>query len=137
MGLKGLIWGLRGPILGLRGLIRGLRGALGGGRTDVRTDVWKFTPVSYRTSVLWGRCPKKGVKVEKRQRGKKGVKVGVIAKFQPEKRHEKETKEERQNVGQFVSLFLIIVFSKDFLFSSSSFLSVFPVKTKIAIIPVN
>ena len=20
-------------------------------------DVWKFTPVSYRTSVLWGRCP--------------------------------------------------------------------------------
>ena len=20
-------------------------------------DVWKFTPVSYRTSALWGRCP--------------------------------------------------------------------------------
>ena len=37
---------------------------LGGGtdvrtdvRTDGRTDVWKFTPVSYRTSALWGRCP--------------------------------------------------------------------------------
>ena len=35
----------------------------GGGRTDGRkdgrTDVWKFTPVSYRTSALWGRCPKR------------------------------------------------------------------------------
>ena len=29
------------------------------GRTDGRTDVWKFTPVSYRTSALWGRCPKR------------------------------------------------------------------------------
>ena len=33
------------------------------GRTDgwtyIRTDVWKFTPVSYRTSALWGRCPKR------------------------------------------------------------------------------
>ena len=28
-------------------------------RTDVRMDVWKFTPVSYRTSALWGRCPKR------------------------------------------------------------------------------
>ena len=28
-------------------------------RTDGRTDVWKFTPVSYRTSALWGRCPKR------------------------------------------------------------------------------
>ena len=28
---------------------------MGGGRTDV----WKFTPVSYRTSALWDRCPKK------------------------------------------------------------------------------
>ena len=45
--------------LGLRGLIWGLRGAWGGDvRTDVRTDIWKFTPVSYRTSALWGRCPK-------------------------------------------------------------------------------
>ena len=23
-----------------------------------RTDVWKLPPVSYRTSALWGRCPK-------------------------------------------------------------------------------
>merc|ERR1711911_258050 len=40
--------------------IRKLR-RLGGtyGRTYVRTDVRKFTPVSYRTSALWGRCPKK------------------------------------------------------------------------------
>ena len=30
----------------------------GGGWTDRRTDVWKFTPVSYRTSAFWGRCPK-------------------------------------------------------------------------------
>ena len=65
LGLRGLILGLRGLILGLRGLIWGLRGASGGGRTygrtDVRTDVWKFTPVSYRTSALWGRCPKKHI----------------------------------------------------------------------------
>ena len=26
-------------------------------RTDGRMDIWKFTPVSYRTSALWGRCP--------------------------------------------------------------------------------
>ena len=32
----------------------------GEGRTYTWTDVWKFTPVSYRTSVLWGRCPKSG-----------------------------------------------------------------------------
>ena len=29
------------------------------GRTDGQKDVWKFTPVSYVTSALWGRCPKK------------------------------------------------------------------------------
>ena len=28
------------------------------GRKDGRTDVWKFPPVSHRTSALWGRCPK-------------------------------------------------------------------------------
>ena len=27
------------------------------GWMDGRTDIWKFTPVSYRTSALWGRCP--------------------------------------------------------------------------------
>ena len=32
-------------------------------RTDRQTDVWKFTPVSYRTLVLWGRCPKRLIKV--------------------------------------------------------------------------
>ena len=36
------------------------------GRTDVRMDrrmdIWKFTPVSYRTSALWGRCPKSKTK---------------------------------------------------------------------------
>ena len=65
LGLRGLTWGLRGLIWGLRGLIWGLRGSSGGGtygrtdgRMDGRTDVWKFTPVSYRTSALWGRCPK-------------------------------------------------------------------------------
>ena len=30
----------------------------GDGRKDGRTDVWRFTPVSYKTSALWGRCPK-------------------------------------------------------------------------------
>ena len=28
------------------------------GRMVERMDIWKFTPVSYRTSALWGRCPK-------------------------------------------------------------------------------
>ena len=73
--------GLRGPIMGLRGLSfrperadfgfqradfgleradLGPERGLGGGdvRTFGRTDVWKFTPVSCRTSALWGRCPK-------------------------------------------------------------------------------
>ena len=26
--------------------------------TNGQMDVWKFTPVSYRTSALWGCCPK-------------------------------------------------------------------------------
>ena len=30
------------------------------GRKDGRTDVSKFPPVFYRTSALWGRCPKRG-----------------------------------------------------------------------------
>ena len=38
-----------------------LRGFGGGGCTDGRTDAWKFTPVSYRTSALWGRCPKRNL----------------------------------------------------------------------------
>ena len=29
-------------------------------RKYVRTDITKFTPVSYGTSALWGCCPKKG-----------------------------------------------------------------------------
>ena len=29
------------------------------GRKDGRTDVSKFPPVFYRTSALWGRCPKR------------------------------------------------------------------------------
>ena len=75
MGLRGLIWGVQELIWGLRGLIlssrdqisgpsrldEGLRPLKGGdGRKDGRTDVWKFTPVFYRTSALWGRCPKRG-----------------------------------------------------------------------------
>ena len=54
MGLIGLISGLKELDLGQSGL--------GGGdvQTDGRTDVRKFTPVSYRTSALWGRCPKRG-----------------------------------------------------------------------------
>ena len=43
---------------------------LGGGQTDGRTDVWKFTPVSYRKSALWGRCPKRDTK-EDREKNKK------------------------------------------------------------------
>ena len=37
------------------------------GRTDGRTDIWKFTPVSYRTSALWGRCPKRRTMLDTRQ----------------------------------------------------------------------
>ena len=67
LGLRGLILGLIGVIMGLRRLIQALKwldlifGRGGGmyGRTYGQTDVWKFTPVSYRTSALWGRCPKR------------------------------------------------------------------------------
>ena len=38
-----------------------------GGGTDGRMDVWKFTPVSYRTSALWGRCPKRYNRQTKRK----------------------------------------------------------------------
>ena len=53
------------PKLGLGELIKGPGWPTGGdvrkdGRKDGQTDVWKFTPVSYRTSALWGRCPKRG-----------------------------------------------------------------------------
>ena len=41
------------------------------GRTDGRMDVWKFPPVFYRTSALWGRCPKRD-----RKGGKKSEKSG-------------------------------------------------------------
>ena len=77
MGLRGLIWGVQELIWGLRGLILSSRDQISGpsrldevprslkgggrteGRTDGRTDVWKLPPVSYRTSALWGRCPKR------------------------------------------------------------------------------
>ena len=29
-------------------------------QTDVQKDSWHFTLSSYRTSALWGRCPKRG-----------------------------------------------------------------------------
>ena len=56
LGLIGLISGLKEPDLGLSGLRGGTYGRMYG-----RTDVRKFTPVSYRTSALWGRCPKKSI----------------------------------------------------------------------------
>ena len=78
---------LRGLILRLRGLSfrperadfgperadLGPERSLGGdgrtdGRTYVRTDVWKFTPVSYRTSALWGRCPKRMARKKERKK---------------------------------------------------------------------
>ena len=35
-------------------------------------DIRKFTPVSYRTSALWGRCPKREKKKKKqRKEGRK------------------------------------------------------------------
>ena len=36
-------------------------------RTDGWMNIWKFTPVPYRTSALWGRCPKKRWKENKRE----------------------------------------------------------------------
>ena len=83
LSLKGLIFGLWELILDLRWLILGLRKlSFGPERTDckperaiigsqrvnlglrrgmyVRTDGWTSgnSPMSYRTSALWGRCPK-------------------------------------------------------------------------------
>ena len=40
------------------------------GWKDGRTDVSKFPPVFYRTSALWGRCPKRSV-TEERMRGRR------------------------------------------------------------------
>ena len=34
------------------------------GRTEGRTDDLKFPPVSYRTSALWGRCPKTDTEID-------------------------------------------------------------------------
>ena len=56
LGLIGLISGLKEPDLDLSGL---REGGCTDGRTYVRTDVRKFTPVSYRTSAVWGRCPER------------------------------------------------------------------------------
>ena len=38
------------------------------GGTDGRTDVWKFPPVFYRTSALWGRYPKRRMRRRRSQR---------------------------------------------------------------------
>ena len=57
-GLGGLIWGLDGQQGG--GWTDGRTEGRKDGRTDGRTDVSKFPPVFYRTSALWGRCPKSG-----------------------------------------------------------------------------
>ena len=69
--MKGLICGLRGLSFGPERAHSGSERAdlgpergIGGngqpdGQTDIWMDVWKFTPVSYRTSALWGRCPKR------------------------------------------------------------------------------
>ena len=35
------------------------------GQTEGRKDVWKFTPLSYRTLSRWGRCLKKELKGQK------------------------------------------------------------------------
>ena len=74
MGLRGLIMGLRGLSFGPEradfgfqradfGLERADLGPERGLGGDVRTDVWKFTPLSYRTSPVWGRCPKRRPKI--------------------------------------------------------------------------
>ena len=54
-------FGLERADLGLERADLGPERGLGGGdgRTDGRMDVWKFTPVSYSTLALWGRCPKR------------------------------------------------------------------------------
>ena len=60
LGLRGLNFVPKKTDFGLERADLGSERGLGGGdgRTDGRTDVWKFTPVSYRISALWGRCPK-------------------------------------------------------------------------------
>ena len=49
-------------------------------QTDGSTDIWKFTPMSYRTSAFWGRCLKRkeeggnGRKENSKKRKKEGRK---------------------------------------------------------------
>ena len=57
MGLRGLSFGPKRSDYGSERADFGSERGLGG--TDRQTDVRKFTPVSYRTSALWGRCPKR------------------------------------------------------------------------------
>ena len=56
------------------------------GQTDGRLDAWIFTPVSYRTSALMGRCPKRkgdsvansrlqGTKDRKEKKKEKGLMI--------------------------------------------------------------
>ena len=59
----------------------------GGGRTDGRMDGRMyviFAPVSYRTSALWGRCPKRNVnevQKDKEKRVKAKAAKGMIFFF--------------------------------------------------------
>ena len=64
-----------------------------GGGTYGRTDVWKLPPVSYRTSALWGRCPKRREKHGGRCREREGGK---------RKKRKKERERERQK-GRTIS----------------------------------
>ena len=51
------------------------------GRMEERIDVWKFTPLSYRTSALWGRCPKREEKEKENKRRlqrEEGEKMGRV-----------------------------------------------------------
>ena len=58
LGLIGLISGLNEPDLGLNGLRRG--DVRMDGYTDGRKEIHPCVLHSYRTSALWGRCPKRG-----------------------------------------------------------------------------
>ena len=80
MGLRGLSFGPERTDYGPE------RADLGPRRADLRPyrwkdgemDVWKFTPVSYRTLSLWGRCQKRkeeggnGRKKSRKEREKEG-----------------------------------------------------------------
>ena len=79
LGIRGLSFGPESTNFGLERVDLGPERGQGGmyGQTYGRTNVWKFTAVSYSTSALWGCCPKR--KGNERKRNEEGKEEKQVA----------------------------------------------------------